>query len=539
VNDCYGFRSRWSGRRLPPLAVLPIITVAGLSCSTPERQDPPPQDRFELRADSGGRLIRLDKTTGQVSVVSGGPPRATTAPQKRPNNDEFASVGIPSAGASLPHDACTAVRAHERPFRLRVIGTEAKVFVAPRQLRVPVATFSAGATLVVDAVEGDWLLIRFVDPRWGDRVGYVHCSLVTPISREPATPPVRQSVAATPSTPAPIVVGRKSENAAESAPPPVPNVRPKKRIEDVHGYVEWIRDGHFIADGQRVAWNAHTRLKLGRLRDIDQVAVGYEINAKGYRTPDGTLLASELELKPNGTALYENEARRVSAELEDNYIRVGSMFEFDSRGMPFEIGRIVSSGADVDRVRRIVGKLAPPSLDIRSMRLYVVETQEWNAKAAGNGAIWVFSGLLESMSNDELAIVLGHELAHYTHEHMRRRFRTAMLVQLVSVAADAALTKAGDGTARAVLTEGARLGLSAWRNGYSRDLEDQADRVGLRYAYEGGYDVTQGTRVWERFRARYCEDDVVTNWFEGDHSRASDRIRNLEQQITLNYPRNR
>jgi len=34
----------------------------------------------------------------------------------------------------------------------------------------------------------------------------------------------------------------------------------------------------------------------------------------------------------------------------------------------------------------------------------------------GNGALWVYTGLMREMSDDELAIVLGHELAHYTHE---------------------------------------------------------------------------------------------------------------------------
>ena len=38
---------------------------------------------------------------------------------------------------------------------------------------------------------------------------------------------------------------------------------------------------------------------------------------------------------------------------------------------------------------------------------------------------------------------------------------------------------------------GTLLGITAWQNGYGRDLEDQADRVGLRYAYEGGFDVRQ------------------------------------------------
>ena len=48
----------------------------------------------------------------------------------------------------------------------------------------------------------------------------------------------------------------------------------------------------------------------------------------------------------------------------------------------------------------------------------------------------------------------------------------------------------------------AGLGALAFSNGYSRNHEDQADRVGMRYAYEGGYDVSKGPRLWERFASR-------------------------------------
>ena len=57
------------------------------------------------------------------------------------------------------------------------------------------------------------------------------------------------------------------------------------------------------------------------------------------------------------------------------------------------------------------------------MRVYVIENDEWNAFAMGNYSIYVFTGLMDDLDDDELAIVLGHELAHATHEHTRRRSR--------------------------------------------------------------------------------------------------------------------
>ena len=139
--------------------------------------------------------------------------------------------------------------------------------------------------------------------------------------------------------------------------------------------------------------------------------------------------------------------------------------------------------------------------------------------------IWVNKGLLADVSDDELACVLGHELVHYTHEHARRKARNAGFVQLTAVATKALLDRIDSTTGAAVTAIGAELALDAWRNGYGRSLEDQADRVGLRYAYEGGFDVRQGPQFWRREATEHSEPDRVTNFFGFDHSRDSDRAK--------------
>jgi Zn-dependent protease with chaperone function len=155
--------------------------------------------------------------------------------------------------------------------------------------------------------------------------------------------------------------------------------------------------------------------------------------------------------------------------------------------------------------------------------------------AMDNGAIWVFSGLLDALSDDEIAIVLGHELTHYTHEHGRRKFKHVMLAQAISNVTNAAMSHVRNPTRYALGSVGASLALQAWVNGYSRSEEDQADRVGLRYAYEGGFDVSQAPGLWARFRAKYGEPDRVSNFLVGDHSRPTERIRNLNRELSLNY----
>ena len=73
-------------------------------------------------------------------------------------------------------------------------------------------------------------------------------------------------------------------------------------------------------------------------------------------------------------------------------------------------------------------------------------------------------------------------------------------------------------------------------NGYSRDMEDQADRVGLRYAYEAGFDITKAPRLWNRRNEKSPDGGRVENFLYGGHSLHAARAENLRRQIAVNYP---
>lgn len=307
----------------------------------------------------------------------------------------------------------------------------------------------------------------------------------------------------------------------------------QQKSEKLEGYAEWRRGDTIIVDGQRVRADNNTKFKGKNIRGLDSIPLGYEVKVKGRRQADGSVLAESIEAKPNGMALFEREILQASDQIEQIWLKEGRMFEPGQGGKRHDIGRIVTSGPEVARVRRIMNRLLPPYIKPNSIRVRVVETKEWNASAMGNGAIWVYSGLLRDMSDDELAIILGHELAHYTHEHTRRNAKKALIAQLLLGAAASAKSSGAKGT---LLLLGAALGTTAWINGYSRDLEDQADRVGLRYAHEGGFDVSKAPKMWARFREKYGERDKVTNFFFGSHSRPSDRIKNIRRELALNYP---
>jgi hypothetical protein len=306
---------------------------------------------------------------------------------------------------------------------------------------------------------------------------------------------------------------------------------PKTGLEEIEGYAEWRKGELLIIDGQRVKNTPKTRFKgKNQAKSFDTIPLGYEVKAKGIRLANGVFEAQEIEAKPNGKALYEAEAIQTTNTLERLFLSSGRL--------PKEMGnyRLLTSGSEVGRVRTIADKLIPPYRRTSDFRIYVTEDPEWNAFAAANGMIVVNRGLLKDMDNDEVAIVLGHELVHATHEHTRRQMKKGLWIGIIGAAGAVASQEIKNDKARKGASIAVALSTLAWSNSYSRDLEDQADRVGLRYAYEAGFDVSKGPRLWLRFSEKYGERSKVENFFFGNHSLSQDRAKKLQYQMTLNYP---
>ena len=304
---------------------------------------------------------------------------------------------------------------------------------------------------------------------------------------------------------------------------------------NLDGYAEWRRNDFVIVEGQRVKITPSTKWSGGP-RSLAEIPLGYEVKVRGVRAADGSVLARGIETRANGDAMFEGDLKKAFDERERYYVERGRMYDAaqgNSKGHDY--GRLLDEGKDVERARTIAQSLVPQSVNASAFRVYVVDNKEWNAMAAPNGSIYVFSGLLHDLDDDEVAVVLGHELAHATHEHSRKQFKKTLLIQL-GAAAVAVGAQAIDDTAQRVALQGvALIGATAWTNGYGRSHEDQADRVGLRYAYEGGYDVAKGPGLWLKFAKKYGEGNKFVNFFLSDHSQSLVRAKNLDREISYNY----
>ena len=111
-------------------------------------------------------------------------------------------------------------------------------------------------------------------------------------------------------------------------------------------------------------------------------------------------------------------------------------------------------------------------------------------------------GLTEGMmrfvdNDDELALIISHELAHITQGHVLKKQMNIALISALGAAVDAGLYKATG----VYTTAGQEAGLKAGYLLFSQDFELESDYVGTYFAARAGYDVSNAVNVWRRMAA--------------------------------------
>lgn len=153
--------------------------------------------------------------------------------------------------------------------------------------------------------------------------------------------------------------------------------------------------------------------------------------------------------------------------------------------------------------------LSPDDVSKINYRFYVIEDPIPNAFAFPNGMIFIHTGILDLMDNEaELAIVLGHEIAHVTHEHGRERYEGVIDASALINPFTQLLSRYTKGlNIPTALSSSIRKTYTALRPDGIANIfnpqparESQADRVGLQYAYLAGYDVRESVNFWNKMK---------------------------------------
>ncbi len=155
----------------------------------------------------------------------------------------------------------------------------------------------------------------------------------------------------------------------------------------------------------------------------------------------------------------------------------------------------------VRRVRDIARRLIPQGVRFNpkardwAWEVNVIDSPTVNAFCMPGGKIMVFAGILNKLhlSDDEVAAIVGHEIAHALLEHGRARMSEAVLKNAGINLASAYFGLSSVGTA--ALSQAAQLAVSL---PYSRSHETDADLVGIELAARAGYDPRAAVSVWKK-----------------------------------------
>ena len=155
----------------------------------------------------------------------------------------------------------------------------------------------------------------------------------------------------------------------------------------------------------------------------------------------------------------------------------------------------------VQRVRSIVARLIPQTTVFRPdaakwpWEVHVISLDEVNAWCMPHGKMAVYTGLIDKLkaTDDELAAVMGHEIAHALREHSREQISQQMGTQAVVGIAGAlfGLGQAGQGLGNMVADVTLNLPKS-------RTAETEADRIGVELAARAGYNPHAAIALWEK-----------------------------------------
>ncbi len=211
-----------------------------------------------------------------------------------------------------------------------------------------------------------------------------------------------------------------------------------------------------------------------------------------------------------------------------------------------------------DYLNQVAGRLAPPEVkgqEVIRLRVYAIKDPTLNAFTFPTGSIYVHTGLLARLENEaQLAVVLGHEETHATHRHalefQRSTRNKAIGFSLASLAASIVIAEqAGKKAERGnwggayVLSQvgniiaglGLQLAYMAAVNGFGRELEREADEVGLERTVAAGYDPRQGPRVFELLKDDRGDDSRMEIFFFGSHPRLDERIADMKEILSRRY----
>lgn len=196
-------------------------------------------------------------------------------------------------------------------------------------------------------------------------------------------------------------------------------------------------------------------------------------------------------------------------------------------------GQLDTQSRTAQRVHKIFNKMVPYANAKNhtgqpfNWQIEVIKSKELNAWAMPGGKMAFYTGLVESLNltDDEIATVMGHEMAHALKEHGKKKANMGQFTDVLAGVAHVALsTQIGsDGSAVVVgLTKDWALDKP-----YSRSAETEADEVGLLLMAKSGYNPQAAPGLWDKMQQASKGSQSVLDKLSSTHPSDKDRQENL------------
>ena len=226
--------------------------------------------------------------------------------------------------------------------------------------------------------------------------------------------------------------------------------------------------------------------------------------AVGVQRKQSMLLSSQ-EVNQGAARAYRDELKKAAAK-----------------------GALNRNAAQVARVRAIARRLEAASGAFRpdaprwAWETNVITSKEINAWCMPGGKMAVYTGLIDRLhvTDDELAAVMGHEIAHALREHGRERASQAMAQAMVISVLGAAVGASGSSMQLAQIITDVTINLPN-----SREDEQEADRIGVELAARAGYDPRAAVTLWQKMAQASGSGPPQ---FLSTHPSPENRIRDLQ-----------
>lgn len=199
-------------------------------------------------------------------------------------------------------------------------------------------------------------------------------------------------------------------------------------------------------------------------------------------------------------------------------------------------GKVSQDPAYNQRVRRVGERIAQAvGGDLPGARWEFVvfdEPDTVNAFALPGGKVGVYTGLLKLADTDaELAMVMGHEIAHVTARHGAQRVSEGLVAAGVGLVLDAATQGSSKRDSWLI---GYGLVAGGATLAFSRSHESEADYIGLRYAARAGYDPHAAITFWQKMARQ--EKGLKVPVFLSTHPTNERRIAEIQQWLPATMP---